>query len=105
MTDEIYQVLAKRVTVYGSKGVNVNYSDKEVLKSLDIQMTDEIVDKIITRRSSPEEGGPFRNQEDFLEFLDTVGVRTDSFNPAGILLAFDAELKKTPGWYQISNPN
>ncbi|MCB0364344.1 MAG: general secretion pathway protein GspK [Bdellovibrionaceae bacterium] len=92
MTDDLYQVLARQVTVYGSKGVNVNYSDKHVLKSLDVQMTDEVVTKVIERRSSPQEGGPFRNYDDFLDFLGTQGVRTDSFNPAGIPLVFDAEL-------------
>ena len=92
MTDEIYQILAQRVTVYGSKGVNVNYSDKAVLKSLDAQMTNKIVDEVINRRSSLAKGGPFRNQDDFLNYLGSLGVQTDSFNPAGILLAFDAEL-------------
>ncbi|MCC7405613.1 MAG: general secretion pathway protein GspK [Bdellovibrionales bacterium] len=92
MTDKIFQVLAKQITVYGSKGVNVNYSDKYVLKSLDIQMTDEVVAKVIERRNSPDKGGPFRNQDDFLDFLGSQGVRTDSFNPAGIPLTFDAEL-------------
>ncbi|MCB0384477.1 MAG: general secretion pathway protein GspK [Bdellovibrionales bacterium] len=102
MTDDLYQVLARQVTVYGSKGVNVNYSDKHVLKSLDVQMTDEVVTKVIERRNSPQEGGPFRNYDDFLDFLGSQGVRTDSFNPAGIPLTFDAELNfriKSVGQY------
>lgn len=102
MTDEIFQVLSRQVTVFGSKGVNVNYSDKYVLKSLDIQMTDEVVSKVIERRNSPDKGGPFRNQDDFLDFLGGQGVRTDNFNPAGIPLTFDAELNfriKSVGQY------
>jgi general secretion pathway protein K len=92
MTDELFEVLAKRVTVYGSKGINVNYSVKEVLKSLDPQLTDEIVDKIIKRRSNSNEGGPFQSTDDFYKFIESLGVRTASFNPAKIPLTFDAEL-------------
>ena len=92
MTDELFQVLSKRITVYGSKGININYSDKPVLRSLDPQVTEEVADEIIKRRSSPDEGGPFRNQEDFFSFIEALGVRTASFNEAQIPLTFDAEL-------------
>ncbi len=92
MTDELFEVLARRVTVYGSKGINVNYSAKEVLKSLDPQLTDEIVDKIMNRRSNSNEGGPFQSTDDFYKFIESLGVRTASFNPAKIPLTFDAEL-------------
>lgn len=102
MTDELYQLLANRVTVFGAKGINVNYSDKNVLRSLDPQLTDEIVDKIMARRSNPSEGGPFQSTKDFYDFIESLGVKVSSFNPAKIPLTFDAELNfriKATGQY------
>lgn len=92
MTDDLYSLLAPRVTVYGSKGINVNYSDKTALAALDPQLTPEIVEKIIKRRSTPEEGGLFQSEKDFLSYIESLGVRSGSFNQAGVLLTFDAEL-------------
>ncbi|MDG0817444.1 type II secretion system minor pseudopilin [Bdellovibrio svalbardensis] len=77
MTDEFYDLLASRVTIYGMKGINPNIASKEVLKSLDPGMTDEAVSAIIKRRNDANEGGPFKNAEDFWAFVQQKGVRTE----------------------------
>jgi general secretion pathway protein K len=77
MTDEFYELLAPRVTIFGSKGINVNYAPKDVLKSLDpLQFTDERVDQLVEARSNPMRG-PFKNDEDFLGYLRSIGIRDD----------------------------
>lgn len=90
MTDDIYALLEKRITVYGIKGINVNYANKEVLMSLDEQLTEEIVNEIFARRNDQNKGGPFKDEEDFYGYLRTLGVNTQKFNPAKINLIFDA---------------
>lgn len=78
MTDELYDVLAPRVTVYGTKSVNVNYAPKETLMALDPAITSEIADKIIESRNDPNRG-PFKNLEDFVGFLTPLGVPGSTF--------------------------
>jgi general secretion pathway protein K len=91
ITDEVFNLLAPRVTVYGTKGINVNLAGKEVLKSLDPQMKDEIVDKILERRNDPNQG-PFGNANEFVEFIRPLGINTETFNKKPeIPLLFDAE--------------
>jgi general secretion pathway protein K len=77
MTDEFFDLLASRVTIFGSKGINVNYAPKDVLKSLDpVQFTDERVSQLMEARSS-QTRGPFKNDEDFLGYLQSIGIRDD----------------------------
>lgn len=81
MEDTFFDILEPRVTIYGMKGINPNLATKEVLKSLDPAMTDEVVTEIIKRRSSEEEGGPFKcekdnpTSKDFWDFVASRGVR------------------------------
>src|SRR5690606_4406827 len=58
MTNELYELLAQRTTIYGIKGLNVNQANKDMLMSLDPQMTEEIVAEILERRADPELGDP-----------------------------------------------
>lgn len=90
MTDALYQALAPQVTVYGLKGINVNYADKKVLMSIDPQITEEIADECVARRGNPELG-PFKDENDFKSLLSTKGVNVDKFNESQIPLYFDAE--------------
>lgn len=89
MNDDFYDVLAPKITVYGTKGINVNYANKETLMALDPGITSEIADDIITRRDDP---GPFTNKDDFITYLKSKNV-----NPANldgdnaIPLYFDSE--------------
>lgn len=102
MTDEIFDLLKPRITVYGSKGINVNYAKKDVLMSLSPQITDERADKIITDRASKDRG-PFKDENDFVQYLNSIGVQGNPFetqaqgnNPASkIPLLFDPEFNFT----------
>lgn len=59
MTDELYKVIAPRVTIYGMKAINPNTASKEVLMSLDTGMTEEAVNEAIAKREDPAQG-PFK---------------------------------------------
>lgn len=69
MTEDFYELLEPAITIYGMKAINPNQASKEVLKSLDAAITDEVADAIIQRRSDPAQGGPFSNKENFWEFV------------------------------------
>ncbi len=94
MTDEFYDLLARRITVFGTKGINVNHASKEVLQSIDGQINAERADKIVSARNDPDRG-PFKDVGDFVGFLQTLGVDTASITDDGktskIPLIFDAE--------------
>ena len=77
MTDEFYDLLLPRVTIYGMKGINPNIATAEVLKSLDPGMTEEVVKAIIKRRESSDEGGPFKKAEEFWTFVEQKGARLE----------------------------
>ncbi len=80
MTDEFFDLLAPKITVFGMKGINPNLASKEVLKSLDPGITEEIALAAITRRDSEQEGGPFKceaegGSSDFWGFVQSKGAR------------------------------
>jgi general secretion pathway protein K len=91
MQDDFFDLLKNKITVYGTKGINVNYADESVLKALDPQLKDEILKEVIKRRSTPELGGPFKDEDDFYGYLDAKGMRTDNLRKAKLPLIFDAE--------------
>jgi hypothetical protein len=92
MEDDIYDALVPEITLYGGKGVNVNYAEKELLMALDPQITKEIADEIIKRRNDPNLGGPFKKPEEFLQFLNGFGVNTDDFNDKKVPIYTDSEI-------------
>lgn len=80
MNDDFFDLLQPRITIYGMKGINPNLATREVLKSLDPAMTDEVVAEIIKRRDTEDEGGPFKcdqngGSSDFWNFVQQKGVR------------------------------
>ncbi len=91
MTDDFYNVLAPKVTVVGTKGVNVNFANRETLLALDPTMTEEAVDKAIERRSDPKKGGPFQNDQDFFNFLNSYGVDVKAIQESKVPLLYDVE--------------
>jgi general secretion pathway protein K len=91
MDDALFNLLRTKVTVYGTKGINVNTASPDLLKALDAQITDEVLAEIMKRRNDPNEGGPFKNEEDFFGFLRSKGVRTDKLAELDMPLLFDAE--------------
>lgn len=90
MNDDFFNVLAPRVTVFGTKGVNVNYADKDTLMALDPSMTQEAVQKVMERRSDPKQT-PFQDTKDFLGFIQGYGVNSKAIEQSGVPLLFDQE--------------
>lgn len=88
--EDFFKLLRERITVYGTKGINVNYASGDVIKSLDVRITDEVIKNLMKRRNSPQEGGPFKDENDFYGFLDSQGVRVDR-NSSKIPLFFGPE--------------
>jgi general secretion pathway protein K len=89
MTDELFDILAPRITIYGMKGINPNIASKEVLKSLDPGMTEEVVKEVMARRDSQDKGGPFKDANDFWTFVQQKGARLEGKTDA-VPLIFDA---------------
>ncbi len=85
MTDKIFNLLEPRITIYGMKGINPNLASKEVLLTLDAGMTEEAVSEVLKRRGDPQEGGPFKSEDDFWQFVEGKGVRVES-NPRPSLI-------------------
>lgn len=75
MEEDLFQLLENRVTTFGLKGINPNSATKEVLMSLDPAITSEIADKLINRRQNENEGGPFKNPDDFWTAVNFFGAR------------------------------
>jgi general secretion pathway protein K len=90
VTDDVFDVIAPNVTVYGAKGINVNYADKDMLRAIDPQITEEMATEIISRRNNPELG-PFTDQKDFEGFLQGLGVNMGTFNENKLPLRFKKE--------------
>lgn len=89
MTDEFFDLLAPRITIYGMKGINPNIATKEVIRSLDPGMTDDAASAAIKRRDTVAEGGPFKDANDFWTYVNTHGARLE--NPTDqIPLIFDS---------------
>lgn len=89
MTPSLFEFLKNKVTVYGQKAINPNTTTAEVLKSLDISMTDEVVSEVIARRDNPQAGGPFQNAEDFWSFVNSRGARVTTEKQTEIPMVFD----------------
>jgi general secretion pathway protein K len=77
MNDDFYELLEPRITIYGMKGINPNLASKEVLRSLDLGITEEIADFIIKRRGDKDEGGPFKDAQDFWNFVQSKNARLE----------------------------
>lgn len=89
MNDEIYDLLAPKLTVYGSKGISINYSTDDMIRSLDPKITDQVIAELNKYRL---EVGPFLKKEDFIQFLKNQGVNTKNLEDEKALpLYFDAE--------------
>lgn len=91
VNEDFYKLLVSRTTIYGSKGINVNYASKDVLMSLDPSMREEAVDKVIARRNDPKQGGPFKDQNDFFGFIQGFGVNVRAMQEAKTPLLFGIE--------------
>lgn len=70
---EIFDILKPHITVYGSKALNINYTNKKILQALNIP--EDFSEQILlrTQKDSPYYK-PFLNQKDFCDFTNTVGL-------------------------------
>ncbi len=90
MTDEIFQILSSRITIYGSKAINPNSASRDVLQSLDTSMSDEVVTEVLKRRDNPTAGGFFSSKDDFWNFVNAKGGRVAANVMSDTPLIFDA---------------
>jgi general secretion pathway protein K len=72
MSEDMFAMLKEQVTVYGTRAINPNHANREVLKSLDASITDDVASKITARRDDPEKG-PFKDEKDFWGFVNGEG--------------------------------
>ena len=91
MKDDFYKILAPRMTVFGTKGININYASKSVLMALDSTMTEEAVNKVIERRTNPKIGGPFHDDKDFFGFIQGYGVNVKNIESSKVPLLYNME--------------
>ncbi|MDB2426217.1 general secretion pathway protein GspK, partial [bacterium] len=91
MTSQFFDVLKNNVTVYGSKTINVNDASKEVLMSIDPQITSDAADMIIKRRENKDQGGPFTSLDDLKNHLGGELIDPDNLNPENIPLSFNEQ--------------
>lgn len=89
MTEEIFTQLKDQITVYGSVSVNPNYAPAGVLKAIDNTINDEVVSKILERRSNGEKGGPFKDANDFWSFVSQSGARVSDEVQKKLPLSFE----------------
>jgi type II secretory pathway component PulK len=76
MTDELYNLLIPRVTIYGARAINVRYATKETLMAA-LALTDEVAGKVIEERSK-QDTTSFKDPKSFLDFVETLGVRHEA---------------------------
>jgi general secretion pathway protein K len=91
MNEDFYNLLAGQVTIFGTKGINVNYAAKEVIASLDPSINEDALEGILKRRSDPQEGGPFKDEKDFFAVASRYGVDVNAIQKSGIPLLFGVE--------------
>lgn len=90
MNDEFFNLIKDQVTVFGTKGINPNEASKKVIMSLDENITEEMVTKVMERRSSVEKGGPFKDDDDFYGFLESLGLRVQDLVAKNLPLYYNA---------------
>ena len=74
ISPKIFEILKPHTTVYGTKGLNINYASKEILLALNIP--ENLADQILYRTQISSSGHkPFLNSKDFCSFMEDL----DSF--------------------------
>ena len=92
MKDDFFDLIKGQITIFGSKGINVNHASKEVLLSLDPQMTEMVASRIISRRQDSQTGGPFETEKELINFISNLEdspINPSTFNQEGVPLLFD----------------
>lgn len=90
MTDGVYNFLSQRVNLFGSGGINPNVASLEVIRSIDPGISREAAEEVIKRREDEENGGKFKNEEEFFSFLEgQQNVRLETSKNERVPLYFD----------------
>lgn len=92
MTNDYFELLAPQVTVYGAKAINPNSASRDVIKSLDPSITDEVVTAFLKRREDPSQGGHFKKADEFWDYLNSQGARVPQETQQNVPLTFEAVL-------------
>lgn len=75
VTEDVFKLLAPRITVYGAKAINPNTAPPEVIQGLHNSITNEVLAEVLKRRADIMGQGQFRDAQDFWSFLDSKGAR------------------------------
>lgn len=86
MDDTLFRYLEPLITLHGIKGINVNQADNDLIRALDPQVTDELLEDLRERLNDPQ-AGPFKDEKEFKDFLSSY-LDVDEFNKNGIPLLF-----------------
>ena len=71
--EDIYKILKSHATVYGTKGLNLNYASPEILRALNLP--NPIIEIILNRTQRESENySPFANRKSFCEFMKTQAL-------------------------------
>jgi len=89
VTDEIFDLIKGGFSVFGPLGINPNLADQSALKSLHKSITDEIAQKLVSRRDHIYEGGPYKDADDFFNYVSRQGGRITPEEQSKIPLRFD----------------
>ncbi len=92
MRTDFFKLIKNKITVHGTRAININYADAEMLTALhpDLSESPEVVEAIIERRNSAEQGGPFKDKEDFYNFI-SGDIDTAYLDENGVRLTFGPE--------------
>jgi general secretion pathway protein K len=71
VTPEVFSILSPLITVFGTKAINPNTANPEVLKAIHSSITNEVIAKFEERKSQP--GQSFVNADQFWNFLNSEG--------------------------------
>lgn len=88
VTDAVFDLISPSFSVFGAMGINPNLADQKTLKSLHKSITDEIANKLISRREKQFEGGPYKDAEDFFNYVSRQGGRISQEDQEKIPLRF-----------------
>jgi hypothetical protein len=71
--DEIAGIVADHFTVHSTSSLNVNRASGSMLQALIPELTNDDLDRLLKRRDDTAAGGNFKNEQEFWDFLQTLG--------------------------------
>jgi len=91
VNDEIFELIKPGFSVFGPMGINPNLADAGAIKSLHKTISDEAAQKIVNRKDHMNEGGPYKDAEDFFNYANRQeGVRISQEDKSKIPLRFES---------------